>query len=173
MPFICSWNICTSISQGRNSPQPAAEEERYVLTTDLAKETRDPILMRDQALNVLLAGWYTAASLLKFTMFELGMNKQVWYELRQIILDEFGTNLSTLTFENLKRCQYLSWVIHEALRLHPSVPLNFREAIRDTVLQRRGCEDESETILVEEGTVAVYSVRVLHRLKRFWGEEDD
>jgi cytochrome P450 len=165
--------VSQSLKSDRQAIESDEEEIRYVFMTELAKETRDPIVIRDQSLNVLLAGRDTTASLLSFTIFELGINKRVWYKLRDIVLEEFGTSPGTLTFENLKRCQYLSSVIHEVLRLHPSVPLNFREAIRDTVLPKGGGGDESESILVEEGTMVVYSVHVLHRLKRFWGEDAD
>lgn len=144
---------------------------KYVFIEELVKETRELVVIRDQSLNVLLAGRDTTASLLSFTIFELGMNKRVWYKLRNIVLEEFGTTTQALTFESLKRCQYLSFVIQEVLRLHPSVPLNFREAIKDTILPKGGGEDESEPILVEKGTMVVYSVHVLHRLKRFWGDD--
>lgn len=56
------------------SPQ---DQERYVFLKELAKDTRDPKLLRDQLLNILLAGRDTTASLLSSVFYELAGNPKV------------------------------------------------------------------------------------------------
>lgn len=76
-----------------------------------------------------------------------------------------------LTFENLKRCQYLQMVINEVLRLNPAVPIDSRVAIRDNTLLRGGGQYQSEPVCVPKGTVIFYSIHVMHRLEKFWSSD--
>lgn len=148
--------------------------ERYIFIQELARQTRDPKVIRDQAFNILLAGRDTTASLLSFTILRLATNKRVWNKLREVILEEFGSpDDDTITFESIKKCQYLNFVINEVLRLHPAVPINVRTAIRDTVLPKGGGKDGSKPVLVEKGTMVVYSVHVMQRDERFWGPDSN
>lgn len=149
----------------------SSEDDRYIFINELVKETRDPVVIRDQCFNILLAGRDTTASLLSFTLYWLAKEKRVWNKLRESVLNEYGTDSSNLTFENLKRCQYLQFVINEVLRLNPAVPINFRVAIRDTILPRGGGQYENEPIFVPKGTSVFYSIHVMQRLEKFWGPD--
>lgn len=143
----------------------------YVFIRELTRETRDPKVIRDQAFNVLLAGRDSTASLLSFIIYYLARHKTVWHKLRQAVLDEFDNSTDTLSFETFKRCVYLTYVINEVLRLHPIVPLNFRTAVRDTILPRGGGPNGDEPIVVPKGTKVVYVVYATQRLKEYWGED--
>jgi cytochrome P450 len=145
----------------------------YVFIRELAKETRDPVVIRDQAFNILLAGRDTTASLLSYTMWHLAQNPRVLRKLHEAVLENFGTDVESLTFESLKRCEYLGCVLNEVLRVNPIVPLNFRFAIRDTTLPRGGGPDESQPVFVPKDTIVAYSVYALHRDKDFWGPDAD
>lgn len=154
----------------------------YIFIEELAKETRDPVVIRDQSFNILLAGRDTTASLLSYITFFLARDKRVFNKLREIVLEEFGPGPSiddvssvpdTLTFESLKRCSYLNHVINETLRLNPIVPINFRTSIRDTILPRGGGPNEDEPVFVPKNTPVVYSVYTMQRLKSIWGEDAD
>ncbi|ANB15330.1 C-22 sterol desaturase [Sugiyamaella lignohabitans] len=147
------------------------EEGRYIFIEELTKETRDATIIRDQSFNILLAGRDTTASLLSYITYYLARDKRVLNKLREVVLEEFGTEIDNLTFESLKRCTYLNHVINEVLRLNPIVPLNFRSAVRDTILPVGGGPDESQPVFVEKGTQIVYSVYALHRNPKYWGED--
>lgn len=149
-------------------------DDKYVFLTELAREVKSPQVLSDQALNILLAGRDTTASLLSWTIYLLARHPPVWKKLREEILDTFGTSdLSLITFETLKRCEYLRFVINETLRLYPSVPVNVRYATRDTTLPRGGGPDESQPVLIRKNSVVLYNVFVTHRLKKFWGADAD
>lgn len=148
-------------------------DNNYVFLNELAREVKNPVVLRDQALNILLAGRDTTASLLSWCIYLLARNPATWQKLRAEILSDFGngSDLSTISFESLKRCEYLRFVINEALRLYPSVPVNARYATKDTTLPRGGGPDGSQPILVRKGGAVIYSVFATHRLKEFWGAD--
>ncbi|ANB11198.1 sterol 14-demethylase [Sugiyamaella lignohabitans] len=172
---ICHNFVTYFVNKALQNPLEKGTETtgRYVFINELTKETRDPIVIRDQAFNILLAGRDTTASLLSFIVFYLARDKRVWNTLRQAVLEEFGTEVESITFESLKRCTYLNYVINEVLRLHPIVPINFRTAIRDTVLPKGGGPDGNDTLFVPKGTKIVYTVYTTQRLKEFWGEDSE
>jgi len=97
------------------SQSDSPEKQRYVFLEALGKESRDPILLRDQCMNILLAGRDTTASLLSWTFNLLGRHPEITQKLRQAILADFGEEDSStiLTFEQLKSSVYLRYVINE------------------------------------------------------------
>ena len=60
-----------------------------------------------------------------------------------------------------------------ALRLHPAVPRNERQAARDTVLPIGGGEDGSSPVFVSKGTLVCYNVYALHRRRDIYGPDAD
>jgi hypothetical protein len=58
-----------------------------------------------------------------------------------------------------------------ALRIHPVVPANTREAVCDTVLPKGGGEDGESPLFVKAGTQVLYSVYSMHRRKDIFGED--
>lgn len=147
----------------------------YTFLYELAKQTRDPRVLRDQSLNILLAGRDTTAGLLSFTFFELARNPQIWKKLRKSVLEEFGTgtqeDIDNISFETLKKSEYLKYVINEALRMYPSVPNNFRVSTKDTTLPRGGGSDESSPIFVPKGTTVAYSIYATQRTEEYYGKD--
>lgn len=161
------------VEEALQRPDEKSEETSYVFTRELAKVTRDPIVIRDQAFNILLAGRDTTASLLSYVIWHLAHNPEVYAKLREAVLEEFGTTTQSVTFEGLKRCKYLLNVINETLRVNPTVPRNMRTATRDTQLPRGGGPNGDEPVFVAKGMPIVYSVYELHRQPELWGEDCD
>ena len=156
-------------------PTSAAGKEKYVFLDALAAETRDPIELRSQLLNILLAGRDTTASLIGWVFFSLARDPARYAKLRSIILEEFGTfeRPRDITFARLKGSTYLQHVNSEALRLYPVVPVNSRTANKDTTLPRGGGPDGMSPVFVPKGRACDYSVFVMHRRKDVWGEDAD
>ncbi|TEY71231.1 hypothetical protein BOTCAL_0098g00200 [Botryotinia calthae] len=148
---------------------------RYVFFEALTESTRDPVELRAQVMHILLAGRDTTASLLGFTILILARDATRYRELREIVLEEFGSfsKPKNITFTHMKTCRYLQWVLNETLRLYPLVPWNFRVAKKDTTLPRGGGKDGNSKIFVKKDTVVEYSIFALHRRKDIWGEDAD
>lgn len=153
----------------------STSKQKYTFLDELAKVTRDPIELRSQLMNILLAGRDTTASLLSWTFWLLASHPDVFHKLRSRILDDFGTYEQTdrITFSSLKSCSYLQYVMNEVLRLYPPVPVNGRRATQDTTLPLGGGPDGKSPVFVKKGQEVGYYVCVMHRMKEFWGEDAD
>lgn len=148
-------------------------KEGYVFLDELVQRTRDPIELRSQLLNILLAGRDTTASLLGWLFHYLIRNPEVLAKLRRAVLDDFGTydNPEEVTFAKLKGCQYLQHSLSEALRLEPVVPSNSRRAVKDTTLPTGGGPDGKSPVFIKKGTNVAYTVYIMHRNPAIWGED--
>jgi hypothetical protein len=149
----------------------------YIFLNELVKHTRNEKVLRDQLLNILLAGRDTTAGILSFIFFELARNPEIFEKLKQEIDTHFGrgdqSRVEAITFESLKKCEYLKAVVNEALRVYPVVPKNFRVAAKNTTLPRGGGRNGLDPILVTKGTTVLYSVYATHRDKEYYGEDSE
>ncbi|KAL9636695.1 MAG: hypothetical protein Q9204_002163, partial [Flavoplaca sp. TL-2023a] len=146
----------------------------------LIQQTRDPKVLRDQLLNVMLAGRDTTACCLTWTFLRiksrlLAQHPDVLAKLRHEIGSVVGLGMtSRLPDRNdLKRMKYLNLVCKEVLRLYPSVPINSRTALEATTLPTGGGPDGTKPVMIRKGEAVGYSVYVMHRLKKLYGEDAD
>lgn len=163
------------LSGKKTDPKTASGKDKYVFLDALAEATRDPAELRFQSISILLAGRDTTASLLSYVFMILSQHADVYQKLRAAVVEQFGTysNPKNLSFENLKSCNYLQWVMNETLRLYPVVPFDNRCALRDTTLPVGGGPDGTAPIYIKKGMQTDYSVYVMHRRKDLWGEDAD
>lgn len=137
------------------------EKEKYVFLEQLAKTTKDPVQIRTELLNILLAGRDTTASMLGYLFVLLANHPEIFNKLRDTIIEHFGTyeQHKPITFQGLKNCQYLQWCMNETLRLYPVVPLNSRQAYKDTTLPVGGGPDGKSPVFIPAGREVMYSVQ--------------
>ncbi|OQD74117.1 hypothetical protein PENDEC_c012G03724 [Penicillium decumbens] len=167
--------VYKALQSVKNEKSTDEEKANYVFLDALVAATRDPIELRSQLLNILLAGRDTTASLLSWTTMLLARNPEVFHKLRETIISDFGTYSSprNITFASLKSCQYLQYCMNESLRLFPVVPFNRRTATCDTTLPRGGGPDGQSPMYIRKGQSIVYSTHVMHRRKDLWGPDAD
>jgi cytochrome P450 len=155
-----------------NDPEKSVDgkdaSQRYVFLTELVKATRDPKQLRDELLNILLAGRDTTASLLSHTFHVLAQRPDIFKKLR-FEVDSLNGELPT--YETLKSMKYLKYILNESLRLYPVVPTNGRYANKDTVLPRGGGPDGLSPIFIPKGLTVVYSVYTMHRRTDIFGPD--
>lgn len=169
------------VDQALKRRNNAGEEEkridststRYVFLDVMARESQDRKGLRDQMLNILLAGRDTTASLLSSTFFYLSRNPHVWKRLREEILNVFPPTESAdkITIARLRDVRYLKHVLNEVLRLLPPVPSNTRWATKDTTLPVGGGPDGKSPVFVPKGKKVTYVVTNMHRRKDIWGQD--
>ncbi|AOW00918.1 cytochrome P450 [Yarrowia lipolytica] len=145
--------------------------DKYIFLYELARDTTNPRVLRDQVLNILIAGRDTTAATLSWLMFELAQKPHIFHKLRKAVIEDFGTTIENISFESLKQCEYLRYVLNEVLRLHPVVPINLRVALKDTTLPRGGGPNGDEPIFVPKGQKINYAVYWTHRDEQYWGED--
>ncbi|PYI24336.1 cytochrome P450 [Aspergillus japonicus CBS 114.51] len=153
---------------------PAKTADRYIFAEALAAETDDPRVLRDNMLNILLAGRDTTASLLSSAFFYLARHPAVWDRLRRAVIEEFGDSVhprAKITQARLKDIPYLRYFLNEVLRLLPPVPLNFRVAVKDTSLPVGGGPDGKAPVFIRKGQLVTYSVYAMHRREDLYGPD--
>ena len=92
---------------------------------------------------------------------ELSKNPDVEKKLLQEIESELRDG--PLTYEKVKSLKYANAVFHETLRLHPSVPKNIKQAVKDHILP--------DGTKVNKGCMVVWSPYVMGRTEAIWGPD--
>ncbi|KAL6149689.1 hypothetical protein ACJQWK_02637 [Exserohilum turcicum] len=167
--------IQLALSKDKTARQNSTEKQKYVFLDALVEANQDPVELRSHLISILLAGRDTTASLLSYVFMSLAQHPEVYEKLRGVVKDSFGTysNPKNMTFEALKSCNFLQWVLNEALRLYPVVPLNSRRALRDTTLPTGGGPDGTAPIYIKEDMSVDYHIYTIHRRKDLWGQDAD
>lgn len=89
-----------------------AKDGPYIFLHELVKETQDPLQIRSELLNVLLAGRDTTASLLSNAWFVMAKRPDIWAKLRVEVEQLDGEKP---TYEQLKGMKYLKAVLNECM----------------------------------------------------------
>jgi cytochrome P450 len=147
------------------------EKRKYVFLHELARSTDDKRRLRDELLNVLLAGRDTTASLMSNMWFCIAKQPEIFAKLRREVDEKLGGELPT--YEQLKDLKYLRWCMNESLRIHPVVPGNSRLAYQDTILPTGGGPDGTAPVFVAKGTIVIYWAYAMHRRRDFYGADAD
>ncbi|KAG9016306.1 hypothetical protein FRB90_003335 [Tulasnella sp. 427] len=146
----------------------AGSEDENTLLGHLVASTDDQGIIRDQILNILLAGRDTTAHALTAIFYFLATEKRSIFErLRQEVLDVVGPSNPQPSFEQVKEMKYLKAVINETLRLMPSIPANLRQANQSTVWEG----DDGTRYYIPKGVTVIWSTIGLHRRVDLWGPD--
>ncbi|KAJ7592506.1 cytochrome P450 monooxygenase pc-3 [Mycena floridula] len=152
----------------KNSTEREVQEGESLLD-HLVHHTTDPKILRDETLNILLAGRDTTACTLTFATYMLAEHPEVLKKLRLEVLERLGRS-GRPTFEDMREMKYMRAVINETLRLYPAVPFNVRYSNQAALLPNR---DGSPPFYVPQHTRVVYSVFLMQRRKDIWGPDAD
>ncbi|KAH6667986.1 cytochrome P450 [Halenospora varia] len=147
-------------------------EESYGFINQVAEESESTEDLRDQLLNVLLAGRDTTACCLSWIFRLLIRHPQAMHRLRMEVFSVMG-NSDQPNREQIRKMPFLSYVIKESLRLYPPVPLNNRTVNKTTILPTGGGPDGHSPILVRKGELVVFSSYVNSRRKNIYGPDAD
>ncbi|KAI9139440.1 cytochrome P450 [Paraphysoderma sedebokerense] len=120
----------------------------------------DPEL-RDILLNLIIAGRDTTAINLSWAIYELCQHPEVVRKMREEIATMSPNSIPDYdTFKNMKYCQS---VFLEAQRLYPSIPKNFKYAVKDDVFP--------DGTKVYAGNAVMWSNWVMGRSTDIWGDD--
>ncbi|KAL8364988.1 hypothetical protein RB595_004007 [Gaeumannomyces hyphopodioides] len=150
-----------------SSPDSSSSREVTFLHS-IARHSRDPKVIRDQIMAVLLAGRDTTAATLSWCVYELSRSPATVARLRAEILSVVGRRRRP-AYEDLKAMTYLRHTLDETLRLYPAVPYNIRAAIEDTSLP---AAPGGREIAVLKGDMVVYSALSMQRRRDLYPSDD-
>jgi cytochrome P450 len=101
------------VDQAVQNPEILEEHSKKVNFVDaLSQVTRDRTVLRDQVVNILLAGRDTTAATLSWLFYELAYHPEIYSKLRQEVLDSIGVD-GKPTYEDLKSMKYLQYCLNE------------------------------------------------------------
>lgn len=165
----------------------AAPPRDETLLDHLLGVTTDPKVLKDEIINIMLAGRDTTAATLTFVFYLLAENPDILARLRTEILDTVGPSARP-TMDNIRDMRFLRAVINgtlfslylyvyannilthiETLRLFPPVPFNARQAIHETTWPSP--DPAEKPIYIPAGATTMYSVFVMHRRTDVWGPD--
>lgn len=133
-------------------------KERELLGTLYADEET---FLRDMVINFLIAGRDTTAQCLCWTLFELLQHPPVIDKARQEIASVCGK--SPVQFNDLKKLKYVKGILDEGLRLHPSVPVDFKLCVEADCLP--------DGTIVPAGCALQLSIYAQGRCTEIWGAD--
>ncbi|XP_027099953.1 cytochrome P450 86B1-like [Coffea arabica] len=129
--------------------------------------------LRDICVNFILAGRDTSSVALSWFFWLLNRNPEVEQnilaEICQIVNERKDAkdkeDLDNLIFkpEEVKKMEYLQAALSEALRLHPSVPVDHKEVLEDDVFP--------DGTVLKKGTKVVYAIYTMGRMEGVWGKD--
>ncbi|KAJ7131724.1 cytochrome P450 monooxygenase pc-1 [Mycena crocata] len=143
-------------------------EEESSLLDDMLNTTSDLQLLKDEMVNLLVAGRDTTMHTITNVMYFFTMYPGVCERARQEVLALVGPDRRP-TYDDIKDMKYLRAVLNESMRLYPSVPFNVRENIDETILPSP--DPNAAPIYVPAGSKVSYSVFMMHRRKDLWGPD--
>lgn len=128
-----------------------------LLAEDADGERMTDKQVRDEAVNLFLAGHETTANALTWTWYLLSQHPEVEAKLHQELDRVLAGRIPTLA--DLRQLEYTEMVLKESMRLYPPVPGFGRQAIEDVQIG---------DITVEKGRIILISPINLHTDPRWW-----
>mmetsp|Transcript_14659 Transcript_14659/g.29168 ORF Transcript_14659/g.29168 Transcript_14659/m.29168 type:complete len:521 (-) Transcript_14659:82-1644(-) len=121
--------------------------------------------LRDIVMNFMIAGRDTTACALSWSMYEISKHPEVSAKIIEEVtrVCKGDDDVSTYSYENIGNLTYTHAVAMEVLRLHPSVPVDIKFAVKDDTLP-------DGTFIPQNATV-IYSPYAMGRSKEIWGAD--
>ncbi|KAK8043510.1 cytochrome P450 52A1 [Apiospora rasikravindrae] len=168
MPYI---EAALALPAAELEKRTSASSAEFTFLHSVARHTRDPKVLRDQIVAVLLAGRDTTAATLSWAVYQLSRYPAKVARLRAEILDTVGPAPNAPSYETLKNMPYLRHVLNETLRLYPAVPYNLRIALEDTAIPSK--DGQGPPIAVLKNDVVVYSTLSMQRRHNLYPQSRD
>lgn len=153
--------------------------EEKTFMQHLAETTNDPITIRDQLLNMLLASRDTTACVLTYILYFMAIRPDITARMRTEVFENCGPTAAP-TSEDFKQMKFMRAVINEAMRLFPPVPLNVREAREHPVVlplsdgtYNHQDSVNAQPLYIPARTTIMYFPLLIQRNPALWGEDAD
>ncbi|PHH92122.1 hypothetical protein CDD83_8795 [Cordyceps sp. RAO-2017] len=144
-------------------------DKGFTFLHNIALFSRDPKVIRDQIMAVLLAGRDTTASTLAWSIYELANYPRGWAKLRAQVLEHVGPSRMP-SYDDLKNLTYLTHTLNETLRLYPAVPYNLRSCVESSTLQGQLGQPD---IAALPNDIIIYSTLAMQRRKDLYPPVSD
>ncbi|XP_057792759.1 cytochrome P450 97B2, chloroplastic [Salvia miltiorrhiza] len=137
---------------------------------DMRGVDADDRQLRDDLMTMLIAGHETTAAVLTWSIYLLAQHPSKMKKAQEEI--DLVLGQETITFESIKKLEYLRLIVVEALRLYPQPPLLIRRSLKPDRLPG-GYNGDEDGYSIPAGTDLFISVYNLHRSPYFWDNPND
>lgn len=144
------------------------EAEKETLLDSLLEKTQDFQILKDELVNLLVAGRDTTAATLTFAVYMLTQHPSIIKRLRDEIMSVVGPK-ERPSYDQIKVMRYLRAFINEVLRLYPPVPFDSRTSNQATVWPSK--TPGQSPFYIPAHTKCTYSVFLMHRRMDLWGPD--
>ncbi|EIW81955.1 cytochrome P450 [Coniophora puteana RWD-64-598 SS2] len=155
-------------TRGQSGEKVDAEEGETLLE-HLVNCTEDQTVIRDEILNIMIAGRDTTACSLTMSVYMLSQHPDVLRRLREEVLTKVGASRRP-SYDDMRDMKYMRAFINEVLRLYPPVPNNTRTSTEPAVWPGL---NGGPPVYVPANTRTPYSVFLMQRRKDLWGPDAD
>ncbi|KIM42797.1 hypothetical protein M413DRAFT_444452 [Hebeloma cylindrosporum] len=138
------------------------------LLAHLVHHTEDMNILKDELINLLVAGRDTTACLLTYAFYMLAEHPEISDRLRQEILGKVGPT-NRPSYDDIRDMRYLRAFINEVLRLYPPVPFDSRMSTKATVWTSK--TPGSKPFYIPANTRILYSLFNMQRRPDLWGPD--
>ncbi|KAF8893049.1 cytochrome P450 monooxygenase pc-3 [Infundibulicybe gibba] len=166
--FGLNWPLFEFWKDAVERKEKIVEGDEVNLLDHLLKHTSDEQILKDELVNLLVAGRDTTACTLTFATYMLSEHPHIVDKLRAEILKVVGKTQRP-TYDDIREMKYLRAFINETLRLYPPVPVNGRSSKESIVLPPAA--PGQRPLYIPAHTEVLYSVMSMHRRKDLWGPD--
>ncbi|VUC25659.1 unnamed protein product [Clonostachys rosea] len=160
-------DICRPMIQEKRVAISEKEDDHSDILSLLIKSNNfSDEALKDQLLTFLAAGHETTASALTWACYLLTKNPEIQQKLREEVAEALPEDIESIPAADLagilEQLPYLNGIMHETLRLYPTVPMTMRQALCDT---RIGDQ------FIPKGTDIILSIWYINRSQKIWGPD--
>lgn len=137
---------------------------------DMRGVDADDRQLRDDLMTMLIAGHETTAAVLTWSIYLLAQHPSKMKKAQTEIDSVLGKG--RVTFEAIKKLEYVRLIAVESLRLYPQPPLLIRRSLKSDTLPG-GYNGVKDGYPIPPGTDLFISVYNLHRSPYFWDNPND
>lgn len=150
------------INERRNTPPRGDLIDLLMRGADQSGRTMNDIELRDNILTFLAAGHETTALSLTWALYLISQQRECEARMLEEIAKVAGD--APIDAEMAAKLSYTRWVIEEAMRLYPPVPVLARTARKDcNILGKK----------VHRGDAVIAPIYALHRHRLYWQRPDE
>lgn len=163
-------HVLDHFSPERSKSVEERDRKASCLLGDLSTKGISRSVLKDQIISIVVGGRDSVAIAITWGLYELVRHPKILHELRR----EIETNAhpsGPLTPAQIDSMTLLDAVVIETMRIHSSVGLNLRTALRDTSLPTGGGPSGTMPVGIPKGTNVLMGLDSVHRRNDIFGPD--
>lgn len=163
-------NVVQSFAPEKSDSQEEKERKAQSMLGVLSAQGVSKEALKDAIITVIVGGRDSVAIIITWALYELVRHPSVLRRLRTEISGMLGAHAPS-SASQLDALDFLNSVVLETMRVHTSVGINTRTALKDTSLPTGGGPDGKSSVGVLAGTTIIMGLDSVHRRTDLYGPD--